>query len=85
MEIFEGGIIHRHGGIKVGDYLLTANGLKLSGKTFNEAQLRLEKAMEDEQVIDYHYRLYAFLIIGKFKEYIELLIARSSELDDEEM
>ena len=50
MEIFEEGIIHRHGGIKIGDFLLAANGLKLNGKTFDEAQLRLEKAMEDDLV-----------------------------------
>jgi hypothetical protein len=50
MEIFDGGIIQRHGGVKVGDFLMAANGLKLSGKTFDEAQLRLEKAMEDDSV-----------------------------------
>jgi hypothetical protein len=51
MEIFEGGIIHKHGGVKVGDVLLVANNLKLNGRTFPECQLRLEKAMEDESVI----------------------------------
>lgn len=67
MEIFDGGIIQRHGGVKVGDYLMAANGLKLSGKTFDEAQLRLEKAMEDDS------------------QYIELILTRSSEQDDEEI
>jgi hypothetical protein len=50
IEIFEGGIIQRHGGFRCGDVLLASNNLKLSGRTFPEAQLRLEKAMEDESV-----------------------------------
>lgn len=38
------------GGVKVGDILVSANGLKLRNKTFNEAQTRLERAMEDPLV-----------------------------------
>ena len=67
MEIFDGGIIQRHGGIKVGDYLVAANGLKLNGKTFNEAQLRLEKAMEDDSVKFYYLTKKFSLFIFKFK------------------
>jgi hypothetical protein len=61
MEIFDGGIIQRHGGVKVGDFLMAANGLKLSGKTFDEAQLRLEKAMEDDSVKFYFRNFWVFL------------------------
>ena len=66
MEIFDGGIIHRHGGVKVGDFLVAANGLKLSGHSFNDAQLKLEKAMEDDSVRYKNSLSIPFQIVFKF-------------------
>jgi len=47
-EIFEGGIVHRHGGIKVGDKLLATNGESLVGMDLDEIQIIFERAMKHQ-------------------------------------
>lgn len=45
--IFEGGIIYKHGGPKIGDELLDVNGVMLKGKTLSECVDILEEEIQD--------------------------------------
>lgn len=55
-NIFEGGVISKHGGVRQGDQLVAVNGQPLDGNSFPEAIMLLEQTME-EKVSSDHFEL----------------------------
>jgi hypothetical protein len=51
LEIFQGGIIWKHGGLRQGDNLLAVNDMSLEPEHFREAIDKLEYAMEDKSSV----------------------------------
>lgn len=50
IAVVEGGIVHKHGGIRAGDKIVSLNQYQLTGLPLEHVVLTMEKLMDDESV-----------------------------------
>lgn len=81
IAVVEGGIVHKHGGIKAGDKIVSLNQHQLTGLSMEHVVETMEKLMDDESV-----ELLEFSIIrdnGLFETYICPDFSKITEEDEE--
>lgn len=61
IDIFPGGIIHRHGGVLVDDELLELDGVKLNPDDFYDCVHKLEIVLEDKTHVTIYQSIFFLL------------------------
>lgn len=81
IAVVEGGIVHKHGGIRAGDKIVSLNQYQFTGLPLEHVVLTMEKLMDDEKV-----ELLDFSIVrdsGLFETHICPEFSKIAEEDEE--